>query len=140
MKTVIEIHRLDDAFHLEAVNDNGNTIQTDGSLEIGGGNKGFSPMQLLLAALGGCSAIDILLILKKQRQNVRDLKIKVEGEREATGDVKIYRQIHLIFEVYGNVTQEKAEKAVALSIDKYCSVAKTLEPTATISWEVAVFE
>lgn len=138
MKTVVEIRRLDDAFHLEATNETGNTLQTDGNPEIGGGNKAFRPMQLLLAALGGCSTIDVLLILKKQRQTVRDIRIRVEGERDDEGVIKLFRHFHLIFEIEGEVEQEKAEKAAALSMEKYCSVAKTLEPTATLSWEVRV--
>jgi putative redox protein len=73
---------LNDAFHFSAENENGNAVQLDASTDIGGTNQGMRPMQMLLAAMGGCSAIDVINILKKQRQDLKDLKITVSGERE----------------------------------------------------------
>ena len=134
----INIKRLDDAFNFEASNEEGNKILMDGSPEIGGHNKGMRPMQMLLAALGGCSGIDIVLILKKQKQEIESFEIEVEGEREKIEEYSLFRNITLHFKFKGKVDQDKAERAVQLSVDKYCSVAKTLEPTAKINYKVTI--
>ena len=129
----IEINRLNDGFHMEALNEQGNSIHIDASPDIGGGNNGMRPMQLLLAAMGGCSSIDIINILKKQRQDLKDIKITVTGEREKDAVPSLYTEVHAHFKLYGNLDPDKVEKAVALSVDKYCSVAKTLEKTAKVT-------
>jgi putative redox protein len=134
----ISIKRVDDDFHMVASNEEGNLLHMDGSTDIGGHNLGFRPMQMLLAAVGGCSAIDVILILKKQKQKIEDLQIEVEGEREKTGDYSLFRNITLHFKIKGQVELEKAERAVKLSMEKYCSVSKTLEPTAKISYKISV--
>ena len=134
----INIKRLNDNFHMEAKNEDGNIIQMDSAPDIGGEGKGMRPMQLLLAAVGGCSAIDVILILKKQKQIIEDFEVEVEGEREKIEDYSLFRDICLHFKFKGQVDKDKAERAVKLSVDKYCSVSKTLEPTAKISFKVSV--
>lgn len=134
----INIKRLNDNFHMEASNEDGNTIQMDSSPEIGGEGKGMRPMQLLLAAVGGCSAIDVVLILKKQKQVIESFEIEVEGEREKIEEYSLFRDICIHFKFTGKVDLDKAERAVKLSVDKYCSVSKTLEPTAKITYKVTV--
>jgi putative redox protein len=129
----IELSRLNDAFHLEAKNDKGNFVHIDASPDIGGLNLGMRPMQLLLAAMGSCSAIDLINILKKQKQNLKDIKITVTGEREKDAIPSLYTDVHVHFKLYGDIDQEKASKAVSLAVDKYCSVAKTLEKTAKVT-------
>ena len=136
----INIKRLNENFHMEAKNEDGNSIQMDSSPDIGGEGKGMRPMQLLLAAVGGCSAIDVILILKKQKQIIEDFEVEVEGEREKIEDYSLFREICLHFKFKGKVDKDKAERAVKLSVDKYCSVSKTLEPTAKISYKVSVNE
>jgi len=126
----IELERLNDAFHMKAVNDGGVEIHLDSSPDHGGENLGFRPMQLLLAGIGGCSAIDIIDILKKQRQDLKGLKIKVDGEREKDKVPSLFTDIHIHYIFEGNVDKTKAQKAIDLSLEKYCSVAKTLEKTA----------
>jgi len=134
----INIKRLDDDYQLEAVNEEGNTIMMDGATEIGGHNKGMRPMQLLLAAVGGCSAIDVILILKKQKQEISSFEVEVEGETEKVEEHKLYRDIVVHFKIRGKVDEKKANKAAQLSLEKYCSVSKTLEPTANITFKVTV--
>lgn len=134
----ISIKRTDDDFAMEAVNEDGNLLQMDGATNIGGHATGFRPMQLLLAAVGGCSAIDVVLILKKQKQIIEDFDVEVEGEREKIGDYSLFRDITLHFKIKGEVELDKAERAVKLSLEKYCSVSKTLEPTAKINYKVTV--
>jgi putative redox protein len=134
----INIKRLNDNFHMEASNEDGNVLHMDGSPDIGGEGKGMRPMQLLLAAVGGCSAIDVILILKKQKQIIDSFEVEVEGEREKIQDYSLFREICLNFKIKGKVDLEKAERAVKLSMEKYCSVSKTLEPTAKITYKVTL--
>ena len=129
----VEINRIDQDFHMEAVNEVGNKIHMDAGPRDGGHELAFRPMQLLLAAFGGCSAIDLIGILRKQREPLQDLKITVTGEREQGVVPSLYTEVHAHFRLFGNINREKAERAVQLSVDKYCSVAKTLEKTARVS-------
>ncbi len=110
----------------------------DSSIASGGNNEGVRPMQMLLMALAGCSAIDVIGILKKQRQQLRDLNITVDGERETGKDANVFVKIHVHFAFTGDVEKEKAERAVKLSLEKYCSVAKTLEKSAVITHSISV--
>lgn len=123
---------------MEASNEDGNILYMDGSPDIGGEGKGMRPMQLLLAAVGGCSAIDVILILKKQKQMIESFEVEVEGEREKIDEYSLFRDICLNFKIKGQVDLEKAERAVKLSMEKYCSVSKTLEPTAKITYKVTL--
>lgn len=138
MNTIeMEIKSGDSGF--EAVDENGHTLHTDTSIEKGGLNYGFRPMQLLLPALGSCSGIDIVSILKKQRQPIEHFKIKLEGEREQDKIPSLWKRIKISFELHGNIEEEKAKRAVSLSIEKYCSVAETLRRGGTeITWDVKV--
>ncbi|NBC27975.1 MAG: OsmC family peroxiredoxin [Bacteroidetes bacterium] len=137
----ISIQRLNDAVHMEAKNEDGVTLQMDGTDEIGGINGGFRPMQMLLAAAGGCSAIDVVGILKKQKQNPDDLQIEVTGERITLEGEQYteFKTIHLHFILKGDhLDEKKVSRAIDLSLNKYCSVSKTLAKTAEItsSYEV----
>lgn len=134
----INIKRIDSDFHMEAANEDGNTLHMDGAEDIGGHGKGMRPMQLLLAAAGGCSAIDVILILKKQKQEIESFEVEVEGEKEKVEDHSIFKDIVLHFKIKGKVDVEKAERAVKLSMDKYCSVSKILSKTARINYKVSV--
>src|SRR5687768_5625466 len=135
----VELERVNGAFGFEAKDTNGHIIKIDTSPETGGENFGVRPMQLLLMGLGGCSGIDILSILKKQRQNVTGFRMRVEGEREPGKDPSLWKNIELVFEIEGEVEPDKAEKACALSMEKYCSVSETLKRAgATLSWKVVI--
>lgn len=134
----IELNRLDNDLLMEAVNDMGNKVQMDGSPADGGHDKAFRPMQMLLAAIGGCSTVDVVTILRKQREELKDIKITVTAEREKGVVPSLYTEVHAHFKLYGNIDEDKAQKAVALSVGKYCSVAKTLEKTAKVTFSVEV--
>ncbi|MCS6822243.1 MAG: OsmC family protein [Microscillaceae bacterium] len=131
----VQIRRLNSEFLMEAHNEAGNTIQMDNSTAEN--QQGFSPMQLLLAGIGGCSMIDILMILKKQRQDVQDIHIHVEGQR-VEQIPKVFEKIILHYIFFGSVEPEKAQRAIELSLEKYCSVSKMLEKTAQISYTFEV--
>ncbi len=134
----ISIKRINNDFKMEALNQEGNKLIMDASEEIGGQNSGFRPMQLLLAAVGGCSAIDIINILKKQKQIIEHFDVEVDGEREKIEDYSLFKTICLHFKVKGNVDYDRVEKAIQLSLNKYCSVSKTLEPTAKITYKLTL--
>ncbi len=136
---VIELKRVQNDFGFEATDENGHVVKMDSSPESGGQNYGARPMQLLLTALGGCSAIDVLMILKKQRQQVRDYTMTIKGDREAGKEPSLWKNIVIEFHFYGEVDAEKAQKAVDLSLEKYCSVSATLVAAgATITTETFV--
>jgi putative redox protein len=122
----IQLSRVHGDFGFEATDQNGHTIKMDSSPESGGQNFGVRPMQTLLMGLGGCSAIDVISILKKQRQEVIDCEITVSGEREVGKEPSLWASVTIEFHLYGNIDPDKAGRAVDLSTNKYCSVAATL--------------
>lgn len=136
----IKLKRIDKDFNIEATNSEGNTVLMDGSKEIGGHGKGMRPMQLLLTALGGCSSVDIIAILRKQKQELESIEIEVNGDRDPVGieGYSLFKTIEVHFILKGNVDKDKVERAVQLSMEKYCSVTKTLEPTAKITYKVTL--
>lgn len=134
----IEIKRLDDAYHLQASNEDGNSVESDGAVSIGGSGKAMRPMQMLLSSLGTCSAIDVISFLQKQRQPLEDIKITLEGEREADKVPSLFTKVHVHYELLGDLDEKKVRKAVDLSMEKYCSVARILEKTAEISWDFEI--
>lgn len=135
----LELKRLDDTFHFEAISETGNVAFMDGGEDIGGHNKGVRPMQMLLMGLGGCAAIDVVMILKKQKQTIVDFAISIEGHREGSKEPSLWKTIAIHFKLKGNIDLTKAERAVKLSMEKYCSVARTLELAgATIDYTISV--
>jgi putative redox protein len=113
-------------FGFEATDEAGTIIKLDTSPDHGGKNYGARPMQMLLMALGGCSGIDVISILKKQKVEVRNYEMIIKGEREQGKEPALWKTVEVTFIIDADITQEKAERAVQLSIDKYCSVAETL--------------
>ena len=128
----IELERKNNAVYLKKKNDDGIIVKMDGSPEIGGENLGARPMQMVLMALGGCSSMDVLSILKKMRENVKSYKVIVEAERAET-EPKVFTKIHVHYILSGIIKKENAEKAIQLSMDKYCSVSKMLEKSAELT-------
>jgi len=134
----ITIKRIDDAFGFEAENESHKKITMDANAAFGGSNLGFTPMQLLIAAIGGCSSIDIVSILKKQKQAIKSFDIKIDADREQGKEPSLFTNIHVSYFLTGDIDLDKAQRAADLSIEKYCSVAKILEKTATITYSVKV--
>jgi putative redox protein len=133
----IELDRVQGDFGFEAKDANGHTVKIDTSPEGGGTNFGVRPMQMLLMGLGGCSGIDVVNILKKQRQTIESFHIKVEGEREAGKEPSLWKDVTIVFELTGAIDPDKARRACELSMDKYCSVAETLRRAGgDLKWEV----
>lgn len=134
----IEVERVDDAFHFVGRNDRGNTVHMDTGIEDGGTGQGAGPMQLLLMALGGCSGIDIVSILKKSRQEITGFRVDFEAERAQGQIPSPYTHIHAHFKFEGPLDPDRVKRAIDLSLTKYCSVAKTLESTAQITYSYSI--
>jgi putative redox protein len=133
----IIVQRSPDGAHTTGTDEAGNSAQMYLPEGSGGNHIGIRPMQMLLMGMGGCSAVDVLSILKKQRQEVEDLRIEIDGEREQGKEPSIWEKAHLKFYLKGPVDPEKAQRAVDLSMQKYCSATETLRRGGSnISWEV----
>lgn len=132
----ITLNRINDDYLFECTNTHGNSILLDNTSEPGA--KGVSPMESVLMAVAGCSGIDVVSILKKQRQEITGFKAEVEGERIPVEDAKPFKSIKVKFLLEGNIDPKKAQKAAQLSFEKYCSVSKTLEPNVEIDYDVYV--
>lgn len=116
----------------------GHTLRVDGPPDLGGENSGPRPMELLLSSLGTCSAVDVVYILGRSRVEVEDCRVVVSGTRADT-DPKVFTAIHLDFVLKGESLSEKlVDRAVKLSAEKYCSVARMIESNCelTHSWRI----
>jgi putative redox protein len=127
-----------DGMMFTAESGSGHAIVLDGAPEAGGRNIGVRPMELLLMGLAGCTAFDVVLILKRGREPVSDCVVDVEAERAPT-DPKVFTKIHLSYTLSGDeLSAEKVERAVQLSKEKYCSASIMLGQVAEIthSWAI----
>lgn len=133
-KMKVNLKRINQAFHYEAETEEKIKVSIDANPTIGGEGKGARPMELVLMGLGGCASIDLGLILKKQRQVLEDYQVEVSATRDETPS-KAFQSINLHFNLFGSLDSEKVEKAIELTLTKYCSVAlslnKEIEITAT---------
>lgn len=121
-----------------AESESGHTVAMDGAPDYGGRNLGPRPMELLLMGMGGCTAFDVVLILKKSRQAVTDCVVELEATRADT-DPKVFTAIHVHFIVKGTDLNEKhVARAVDLSADKYCSASIMLGKTAKITHDYEI--
>lgn len=135
----VDVNWLKKDFHFEADNEESGKIRMDGNTNIGGLEGGMSPMQLLLAGAGGCSAIDVISILKKQKQDIKSLKVEIDGDKQKV-DVGYseYKTIHMHFILSGDLDEKKVARALELSVTKYCSVSKALEKGSEISYDFVI--
>lgn len=116
-----------------ATSGSGHSVIIDGSPEIGGEDTGMRPMEMLLLSMAGCSAMDVIFILKKARQAVSDCTIEIKGTRADTIP-KVFTDIHVHYIISGNNLEEKhVTRAVNMSAEKYCSVAEMMRQAANVS-------
>jgi len=116
----------------------GHALVLDGAEEFGGRNLGPRPMEMLLAGLGGCTNFDVMLMLKKSRQNITACDVKVTAER-ADSEPKVFTKIHVHFTVSGHeVDEKKVKRAIDLSAEKYCSASIMLGATAEITHDFEI--
>lgn len=116
----------------EGTNTLGNKAIIEGPPDLGGKNEGVRPMEIILMGLAGCSSLDVLHILKKGKAEVENLEVDVQAER-ADAIPAVFTKINLHFKAKGSFTTEKLERAISLSMEKYCSVTKMLESTVKIT-------
>lgn len=126
----VKIGRLNDELHFSAENPNGLSIEMDAVKE---GKKAPSPMEVVLMGLGGCSSVDVVEILKKQKQVVEGYEVLLDAKRRTDETPATFEEIHMHFVLKGDIAEKKVARAIELSVDKYCSVAKMLEKSATIT-------
>ncbi len=134
----IELEQLDQAYHFSATSPEGHVVHLDAATTVGGSDQGVRPMQLLLMGLGGCSGIDIVNILRKQKQPFESLKITVDGKRQKDVEPALFETIEVTFILEGQLNPAKVLRAADLSMQKYCSVTKILEKTAEITYSVNI--
>jgi putative redox protein len=135
----IHLKQIDQDYQFITTDEAGQQITMDIPVDQGGHGNGVRPMQALLSALGGCSAVDIVMILKKQKETIEQFEMIIDGERQVGKEPALWETIHIVFKLKGSMSQERAEKACTLSIDKYCSVAATLRAAgAVITWAVEI--
>lgn len=136
----VELNRIDKNYHFEGTGISNISIKIDGSEEIGGSNAGARPMELVLMALGSCGAMDIINILKKQRQEPDEFKIEINGNRDFGITPAVFTDIHVTFILSGDLIKSKVEKAVNLSMEKYCSVLAMLQNKVKISYSFKIMD
>jgi len=132
----VSLERINEDYLFEVTNQQGMSVHLDNRSKTTGEVQGVSPMELLLMGVAGCSSIDIVAILNKQKINPKVLKMEVQGHRHENEVPALFYQIDITIYLEGDLSAEKAKRAAQLSFDKYCSVSKTLEPTAKINHKV----
>ncbi|NMG67186.1 OsmC family protein [Azoarcus indigens] len=129
-----------DGMSFMAETGSGHLVTMDGAPEGGGRDLAPRPMELMLAGAGGCTAYDVVLILKRGRQDVTGCQVKLEAERAET-DPKVFTRIRFLYTVIGrNLKPEAVERAIHLSAEKYCSASIMLGKTAEIIHEWKIIE
>lgn len=136
----IKLIRKSGKFNFEAENESGFTVELDAKQAIGGEGKGFRPMEMLLIGLGGCSGIDMVNVLTKQKEPLNDIKITINATRKDEEMPPIFDVIDIKFELFGDLNVQKVERALAMTFDKYCSVSNILGRSATINFTYEIKE
>ena len=132
----VSLERINKDYLFQVSNSDGKSVLLDNKSKSFGEIQGISPMELLLMGIAGCSSIDIIAILDKQKINPISLKMDVKGHRHENQVPALFYQIDINIYLEGRFSPEKAKRAAKLSFEKYCSVSKTLESTAKINHKV----
>lgn len=139
MSTTARISWVDGALFVAEAG-SGHTITMDGSPDVGGRDLAARPMEMVLIGMGGCTAIDVASMLRKQRQDVRDIIVELEAER-ADDHPKVFTSVKLVYRVRGRkLNRALVERAVALSDEKYCSATAMIRKSANVTHEIALEE
>jgi putative redox protein len=139
MSTTAKISWVDGALFV-AEGGSGHTFTMDGSPEVGGRNLGSRPMEVVLIGMGGCTAIDVVSMLRKQRQDIEGVEVSLVAER-AEDHPKVFTSVKLIYTVRGrNLNKALVERAVSLSDEKYCSATAMIKKSASVTHEIVLVE
>jgi putative redox protein len=136
----INLARKNKKYHFEAENTEGQTVGIDANPAIGGEGKGFRPMEMLLVGLGGCSGIDMINVLTKQKEPLDDVKIKITATRKDNEVPAIFEEINIHFDLFGELSIPKVERALDLTFEKYCSVSNIIGRSAKINFSYAIHQ
>jgi putative redox protein len=131
----LEFNRIEKPFLFEVENASGAQLRIDASRDIGGSDRGLRPMELVASGVAGCIAIDVILILEKQRLSTEHFAISIAGTR-SNGTPSPFEAIHLVFDVDKSLDRERLSRNIQLVIDKYCSVSASLHPSIDITFEI----
>ena len=130
--------QLAEGMTLVAESGSGHAVVVDAAPDVGGRNLGARPMELVLMGTGACTAIDVVMILRKARQPITDCVVELEAERAAE-DPKVFTKIHLHYVITGKgLAQQHVERAIKLSKEKYCSATIMLAKTAEVTFDYEV--
>lgn len=132
----VSLNRINNKYLFEAKGASGVRVLIDSKTDEP--SKGASPMELLLMGVGGCSAIDVVSILNKQRQEVTSYRMEVEGSRKEVREAKPFEAVHVTIYLEGKIDEAKAVRAAELSFEKYCSVSITMEATVKITYSIVL--
>ena len=129
-----------DGVRFEVTSGSGHTTFTDGAPEAGGRNAGMRPMEMVLLGMGGCTAFDVVEILRKRRHEPELMEIEMSAER-ADEIPKVFTAIHLKYRVKGDgIREREVQRAIELSLEKYCSATRMLSATAEVTFEFELLE
>ncbi len=132
----LTLNKIENPFTMQLEDEKGKTCLMDASCSMGAKEKGMTPMQLLAGALVGCMSIDVLLILRKQKEEPTHYKVLIDAYKNPDTIPSPFEQIHLIFELNKEIPLKKITRAVQLSLDKYCSVKASLHDKINITFEI----
>ena len=131
----MQIKRIDEPYVFEFSDSNGNSMIMDSSADLEGQNRGMTPMQVLLGSLMGCMSIDIILVLKKQKISPKNYKVEaITKKRE--GVPTPYEKIHFVVSIDEDIDRKRIQRAISLSLEKYCSVRACLKDEIDITFEI----
>jgi putative redox protein len=132
--------KLSEGVTFVAESGSGHAVVVDGSPDVGGRNLGARPMEMVLMGTGACSAIDVVLILRKARQAIEDCVVELEADR-AENEPKVFTRIRMHYVITGKgLNPAQVERAIKLSKDKYCSASAMLAKTAEITADFEIVE
>ena len=134
----ITLKRINKAVLFEAKNERGHTVRIEGGRSVGGEDTAPYPTEYLMISQAACTAVDIVELLKKMHQPLEHLEIETEGQRAQDQIPKIFTGIHLHYKLYGDIKKSKAEKAISMSVEKYCTVSKMIDQVAKITYSFEI--
>ena len=133
-KTVV---KLVDGMQFVAQGDSGHALVMDSDPKVGGQNSAARPVETMLCALGGCTGMDVISILRKMRTVPTAFRIEIKDERAARHP-KVVTHLHLTYRFKGNIPKANADKAIKLSMERYCPITNMINKVAQISWESVI--
>lgn len=129
--------RFVDGMQFVATSGSGHAVVMDSTEDVGGHDTGPRPMEMVLIALGGCTGMDVVSILRKMQVSFTRFEMELQGER-APEHPKQFTKITVLYKIWGDVPEEKLKRAIELSLERYCSVSNSLKPKAEVSYEYRI--